>query len=99
MIPLSITAAAELDALTLHYAALGRDRAIDRLVASIEAACARYESGHGLFYDAPRPYPGLADLAFRWTKEGSYWVAFKETDAGSVVAGVFYDAADIPNRL
>ena len=89
----------ELDALTVHYAALGRDRAIDRLVASVETACARHESGRGLFYNAPRPYPGLADLGFRWTKEGPYWIAFEETGAGPVMAGIFHEVADMPNRL
>ena len=47
----------------------------------------------------PEPYPSLSDLGFRWTKEGRYWIAFEETDAGPVVAGVFYETADIPNRL
>ena len=99
MIPLSAAAEAALGALTQHYAALGRDRAIDRLVESVETACARYEAGRGLFFDAPRPYPDLADLGFRWAKQGPYWIAFDDTGKGPVVAGVFYETADIPNRL
>jgi hypothetical protein len=96
---LSAAAEAALDALTKHYAALGRDRATNRLAACVEAACARYESRRGRFLDAPRPYPRLADLGFRGTKEGAYWEAFQETGAGPVVAGIFYETADIPNRL
>jgi hypothetical protein len=99
VIPLSAAAEAALDGLTAHYTALGRDRAIDRLIESLQTACARFEARRGLFLDAPRPYPSLGDLGFRWTKQGPYWVAFQETDAGPVVAGVFYETADIPNRL
>jgi hypothetical protein len=69
------------------------------LVASIETACDRYENKRGLFFDAPRPYPNLASLGFRWAKEGSYWIAFEQTDAGPIMAGIFHEAADIPNRL
>ncbi len=48
---------------------------------------------------APRPYPSLADLGFRWIKRASYWIAFEDTAAGPVVAGIFHETADIPNRL
>ena len=99
MIRLSAAAEAQLFALTDHYAERGRDGAIDLLTIRIQAACARYVAGLGLFYAAPRPYPGLAGLGFRWTKEGPYWIAFQTTDTGPVVAGVFHEAADIPNRL
>ncbi len=99
MIPLSSAAESALAALTNHYALLGRDRAIDRLVASIEAACERFERERGQFYDSPRPYPGLAELGLRWTKEGPYWIAFAVTREGPIVAGVFHDGADIPNRI
>jgi len=99
VILLSAAAVAALDALTAHYAALGRDRAIARLMAAIEKASGRYENRRGLFYDAPRPYPGLADLGFRWTKEGPYWIAFEETSAGPVISGVFHETADVPNRI
>ena len=98
---ISLTAAAEaaFTALADHYQSLGRDRAIDRLRVAVEVACARYENGRGLLYDAPRPYPALADLGFRWTKEGSYWIAFERTAVGPVVPGIFHERADIPNRL
>lgn len=99
MIPLSAAAEAALGALTRHYEALGRDRAIDRLAVSVETACDRYEKKRGLFFESPRPYPTLAGMGFRWTKEASYWIAFEETGSGPVVAGIFHEAADIPNRL
>ncbi len=99
MIPLSAAAEAALDDLLRHYEMLGRDRAIDRLAASLETACTRYEHGEGRFFDAPRPYPALSGLGFRWAKEASYWIAFAETGTGPVVAGIFHEAADIPGRI
>ena len=83
MIPLSKAAEAALEALADHYAALGRDRANDP----------------DDFLAAPRPYPGLADLGFLWTKQGPYWIAFAKTTNGPVVAGVFHDTANIPRRV
>jgi hypothetical protein len=99
MIPLSAAAESELDARTRRYKSLRRDRAIDRLVSAVQIACDHYEMRRGLSYDAPRPGPALADLGFRWTKDGSYWIAFEKTTAGPVVSGIFHEAADIPNRL
>jgi hypothetical protein len=72
---------------------------IDRLVESIEIACARHERNSGLFCDAPRPYPWLSDQGFRWTKEGPYWIAFGEADEGPILVGIFHDSADIGGRI
>jgi plasmid stabilization system protein ParE len=99
MTPLSAAAQAALEELTDFYAARGRDRAIDKLAACVEAACRRYPAKRNSFYPAPRPYPQLADLGFRWTKEGPYWIAFAETADGPVLVGVFHEAADIPKRI
>jgi plasmid stabilization system protein ParE len=99
VIRLTSAAEAELASLVSHYARLGRDRAIDRLVDSIEIASARFEHGRGVFYPAPRPYPVLSDLGFSWTKEGPYWIAFEMTADGPVIAAIFHDTADIPNRI
>jgi hypothetical protein len=63
------------------------------------AASVRFERGRGLVYAAPRPYPELGRLGFRWTKEGPYWFAFAETADGPAVAGIFHASADIPNRF
>jgi plasmid stabilization system protein ParE len=99
MIPLSPAAQAALDALTEFYRVRGRDRAIELLANNIEAACKRYQSGRRRFVPAPRVYPQLSDFGFLWTKEGPYWIAFAETASGPVVAGLFHEAADIPNRM
>ncbi len=47
--------------------------------------------------NAPRPYPSLAHYGFRWIKVGSYWFAYTYT--GAAITAIFYDKADIPNRL
>jgi hypothetical protein len=47
---------------------------------------------------APRPYPALARLDFRWVKEGPYWVAYM-TEPSLAIVGVYHEAADIPNRV
>lgn len=99
MIPLSRLAKAQLDALTAYYVERGRDEAADRLAERIERASSRIQSGQGLFFDAPRPYPGVARNGWRWTKEGPYWIAFARDARGPVIRAVFHDAADIPRRL
>jgi plasmid stabilization system protein ParE len=99
VIGLTATAEAALDTLASHYAALGRDRAIYRLLTALERACARYETQSGRFFSAPRPYPALASLGFRWTKEGAYWIAFDESVVPPVVAAIFHEAADIQRRI
>ena len=40
----------------------------------------------------PTAKPGRA-----WTKAGRYWIAYS-TVTPPVILGVFYEAADIPNR-
>jgi plasmid stabilization system protein ParE len=98
VIPLSAAAEGDLDDLTTYYAERGRDRAIERLIGSVEAVCARYLAKRGSFLDAPRPYPALADLGFRRTKEDAYWFAFQETAKGPILVGIYHEAADIPGR-
>jgi len=85
VIPLSSSAEKQLDELTRYYADLGRDAAIDNLADSLERASTRYLAGRGLFYDTPRPYPTLLRPGWRWTKEGSYWIAFYSVAGGSVI--------------
>ncbi len=99
MIPLSAAAEAEPDALTSYYETLGRDRAIDRLVEAGGTACDRYDRRRGLFYDSPRPLPGACRYGSSLDEGGTLWIPFEETTAGPVVAGIFHESADIPNRL
>lgn len=99
MVLITATAQGQVEALERHYAALGRDAAAVRMAEAIAMAAVRIEEGAGPFASAPRPYPDLADLGWRWLRQGRYWVAFDTPGEGRhVITGVFYDAADIPRR-
>jgi hypothetical protein len=36
---------------------------------------------------------------WRWTKEGRYWIAFSPAKGGPIIRAIFYEAANIPDRL
>ena len=99
MIALSPEAESQLDDLLVHYEQRERPEAIRNLIGSLEQAAARIERAPDAGLHAPRPYPSLASLGLRWIKEGAYWFAYADTAGGLVIAGVFYESADIPNRL
>jgi plasmid stabilization system protein ParE len=46
---------------------------------------------------APRPYPALASLGLSWLKRGRYWIAY--APSVPIIAGVFFETDDIPNRV
>lgn len=98
MVTITATARAQIEALERHYVDLGRDAAIIRMTEAIALAAARIEEQAGPFRPAPRPYPDLADLGFRWLKAGRYWVAFAPSLSGYAITGVFFETADIPRR-
>ena len=66
-----------------------------RALAEAEAKIERAPGG-GL--TAPRPYPQLGRPGRAWIKAGRYWIVYTTTSP-PVIAGVFYDTADIPGRL
>jgi plasmid stabilization system protein ParE len=98
VIPLSAEAEAQLDGLLRHYERLGRPEAARNLLASLEMASTRIEWAAADGFPAPRPYPSLSKLGLQWIKEGVYWIAYSKTKP-VVIAGVFYETADIPNRI
>ncbi len=99
MIRLSRKAQAQVASLSRHYEELERAEAILNLRASLARASERIMLGQGLFFDAPRPYPAIVRPGWRWTKEGSYWIAYSSRNATPVIQAVFHDAANIPERL
>lgn len=99
MVRVSTAASADVAALDAFYVSRGRDEAILRLRDHIHAGCDRYEDRTAVILTAPRPYPELAVLGFRWVKEGPYWLAFEETARGVILARVFHQAADMKRRL
>ena len=68
-------------------------------MAALDRAAKRIFDEPGTGLRAPRPYPALASLELLWIKSGSYWFAYAATPEGPVVAGVFHETADIPNRV
>ena len=73
-------------------------QAAENLLAALERASERIVRSPNSGLPAPRPYPALARMDFRWIKEGPYWVAYM-TGNDPVIAGVYHEAADIPNRI
>lgn len=98
MIDLTPRAEAQVDALVVYFEQLDRLLAAENLVAALERASARIVRTPEAGLAAPRPYPRLAHLGFRWVKEGPYWVAYM-AEASPVIVGVYHEAADIPNRV
>lgn len=82
-----------------HYSGLGRESAIANLRTAITTAVAAFDRTAARDYDAPRPYPELAHLGWRWMHQGRYWVAFDDRGPDLYVAAVVFDSADIPARV
>nr|WP_239992120.1 type II toxin-antitoxin system RelE/ParE family toxin [Rhodopila globiformis] len=81
-----------------YYEERDRPAAIRGLSDALEAAWKRIVANPAAGLAAPRPYPALASRGRAWIKSGRYWIAYSTTDT-PVIVGVFYDAADIPNRV
>jgi plasmid stabilization system protein ParE len=100
VILLSLPAERQLDALVAHSEPLARPAATRNILAAVQTASDRIEAGAaGL--PAPTPYPETArrGLGFRWIKQGAYWFAFAREGSKLIITGIFYETADIPNRL
>jgi plasmid stabilization system protein ParE len=98
VIALSPRAEAQIDGLVAHFEELGRLQAAANLLASLERASGRIVRAPDVGLAAPRPYPALARLGFRWVKEVPYWIAYM-AEASPIIVGVYHEAADIPNRV
>jgi plasmid stabilization system protein ParE len=98
VIALSPRAEAQVDELVAYFERLDRLQAAEKLVAVLERASGRIVRAPNAGLAAPRPYPALARLGFRWVKEGPYWVAYM-TEPSLAIVGVYHEAADIPNRV
>ena len=98
MISLSPEAETQLDRLLTHFERLNRIAAAENLLAVLDLASVRILRAGSAGLPAPRPYPALARLGFRWIKEGRYWVAYLNHGSPTIV-GIFHESADIPNRV
>jgi plasmid stabilization system protein ParE len=100
VIDLSPEADRHLRQLTEHYEARDRLDAARNLLAAVEAAKMRIARRPSDGLPAPRPYPELADLDLLWIIEHRYWIAYTSTSSDPpVIAAIFHDTADIPNRI
>ncbi|HWK48216.1 MAG TPA: type II toxin-antitoxin system RelE/ParE family toxin [Stellaceae bacterium] len=98
MIAFSRKATQHLEDLWRYYEEYERLEALRNLTAAMADAIAKIERNPGAGLAAPRPYPSLAKPGRAWVKAGRYWVMYRTTKP-PVITGIFYDAADIPDRL
>lgn len=85
-------------ALLKYYEDLDRPEASRGLIAALEAAWRTILANPASGLPAPRPYPSLASPGRKWIKSRRYWILYR-TDAAPAIAGVFFETADIPNRM
>jgi hypothetical protein len=97
VIGLSPEASAQLAALERFYIEKQRPQALRNLSHSLAEASLIIINSPDKGLSAPRPYPGLAALGLRWLKRGRYWVAYDP--AVPIIAGIFFETDDIPNRV
>ncbi len=97
MIALAPEASAQLDAFERLYIAQQRPQALRNLGHALAEASLVILNAPRRGLTAPRPYPELAALELLWLKRGRYWIAYDP--AGPIIAGVFFDTDDIPNRV
>jgi plasmid stabilization system protein ParE len=81
-----------------HYERKQHLEAILNLSAALRSAEQRISADPDGGLPAPRPYPGLAAPGRAWVKSGRYWLAYSPT-IPPVILGVFYDSANIPDRI
>jgi plasmid stabilization system protein ParE len=98
VVALSAEAESHLRRLTEHYERIDRLEAARNLLAAVEAAKLRIGGQPAAGLPAPRPYPELRYLNLKWIIEHRYWIAYTASEP-PVIAGIFHDTADIPNRI
>jgi len=91
-------AARQVQDLRRHYELRNRPEAIRNLISALDSAWQTITTTPTAGLPTPRPYPNLAPPGRFWLKSGRYWVAYAVRPRPVIVA-VFYDMADIPNRL
>ena len=97
MITLTPEASFQLDTLERFYVEKQRPQALRNLGYALAEASLIILNAPERGLPAPRPYPALASLGLSWLKRGRYWIAYDP--AGPIIAGVFFETDDIPNRV
>ena len=96
MIALTPEASAQLDEFERYHIEQQRPQALRNLGHSLAEASLIILNAPQRGLPTPRPYPELASLDLLWLKRGRYWIAYDL--AGPIIAGIFFDTDDIPNR-
>ena len=97
MIALTPEAAAQLAALERFYVENQRAQALRNLGYALAEASLIILNAPERGAVAPRPYPALISFNLLWLKRGRYWVAYEPSVP--IIAGVFFETNDIPNRI
>ena len=97
MIALTPEASAQIDRLEQFYIDKQRPRALRNLGHALAEASLIITNAPESGLPAPRPYAVLATLGLSWLKRGRYWIAYDPSIP--IVAGVFFETDDIPNRV
>ena len=97
MIGLTTRAQRQFRELREHDEDFERPEATRGLIAALEEASRKIERNSTAGLPAPCPYPHLARPDRLWLKAGRYWIAYEP--ATPVIVGVFYETANIPDRL
>jgi plasmid stabilization system protein ParE len=97
LIALSPEASTQVEALERYYIKMGRPQALRNLGHALAEASLIIANAPERGLPSPRPYPQLAEFGLFWLKRGRYWIAYDP--AVPIIAGVFFETDDIPNRL
>jgi plasmid stabilization system protein ParE len=81
-----------------HYEKRDRPEAVRGLRTALATAWGKIVAQPAAGLATPRPYPNLAQPGRAWIKAGRYWIAYS-ANPGPVIVGVFYETANIPDRL
>ncbi len=98
MIAYTPRAIGQVAALIEFYEVRQRDDAVRAFRAALLEAERKIERNPAAGLAVPSPYPNIARAGQAWVKAGRYWVAYS-TPAPPVIVAVFFESADIPNRL
>ncbi len=98
MIAYTPKAERQVDDLRRYYEDKDRPEAVRGLFAALAEAERKIEANHAGGLAAPRPYPTLALPGRAWIKAGRYWIAYSRSQPPTII-GVFYELANIPERM
>jgi plasmid stabilization system protein ParE len=98
LIDYSPRALRQIRAFRRHYEDLDRFEAVATLLAALDEAESKIAHSPTGGLPAPRPYPSLTRPGWAWVKAGRYWIGYRQRPRPVIVA-VFFETANIPDRL